>query len=92
MTPTVIVIVVNLSSLALLILICCIKLRYQVSSIPTPAPKIQKLIDTLPTFHFPSVTTANNLVLVCLSEFKHLGLLHLLPRCRHGFHVKCIDH
>ncbi|KAI7987044.1 putative RING-H2 finger protein ATL12 [Camellia lanceoleosa] len=28
---------------------------------------------------------------VCLSEFEHTEVLRLLPKCRHAFHMNCID-
>lgn len=28
---------------------------------------------------------------ICLSEFKASERLRILPKCNHGFHVKCID-
>jgi len=28
---------------------------------------------------------------ICLSEFKEGEKLRILPKCNHGFHVKCID-
>ncbi|CAK7328511.1 unnamed protein product [Dovyalis caffra] len=48
---------------------------------------------------FPTVTYATDLNLpgldtecvICLSEFAPGDRVRLLPKCNHGFHVKCID-
>ncbi|KAI9108640.1 hypothetical protein K1719_020287 [Acacia pycnantha] len=48
---------------------------------------------------FPTVTYSSELNLpgldtecaICLSEFKNGHRLRILPKCNHGFHVRCID-
>ncbi|KAL8168219.1 hypothetical protein V2J09_009718 [Rumex salicifolius] len=48
---------------------------------------------------FPTVSYSNDLKLpglgtecvICLSEFAHGEKVRLLPKCNHGFHVRCID-
>lgn len=61
---------------------------------PQPAPEIQRAIDSLPTFHFSSISTTATATAdcaVCLTAFSTTDLLRALPRCCHAFHSDCID-
>ncbi|XP_039145775.1 RING-H2 finger protein ATL43 [Dioscorea cayenensis subsp. rotundata] len=54
------------------------------------------LIDALPAFRFsslrcPSAKTSLLDCAVCLSSFLPSDPLRLLPRCRHAFHLDCLD-
>ncbi|KAJ0985106.1 hypothetical protein J5N97_003462 [Dioscorea zingiberensis] len=54
------------------------------------------LIDSLPAFRFsslrcPSSKTSLLDCAVCLSSFLPSDPLRLLPRCRHAFHLDCLD-
>ncbi|CDY30307.1 BnaA09g09700D [Brassica napus] len=54
----------------------------------------QSLIDTLPVFHYKSITGLKISPFdcpVCLCEFEAEDKLRLLPKCSHAFHVDCID-
>ncbi|KAL0794261.1 hypothetical protein Bca101_065638 [Brassica carinata] len=54
----------------------------------------QSLIDTLPVFHYKSITGLKISPFdcpVCLCEFETEDKLRLLPTCSHAFHVDCID-
>ncbi|CAF1718470.1 unnamed protein product [Brassica oleracea var. botrytis] len=54
----------------------------------------QSLIDTLPVFHYKSITGLKISPFdcpVCLCEFEADDKLRLLPKCSHAFHVDCID-
>jgi len=60
---------------------------------PPPAPEIQRSIDSLPTFHFSSISTTATAAdcAVCLTTFTNTDLLRALPRCCHAFHSECLD-
>ncbi|XP_044463288.1 putative RING-H2 finger protein ATL12 [Mangifera indica] len=51
------------------------------------------LIESLPFFRFASLKGAKEGLecAVCISRFEDSEILRLLPKCRHAFHVKCID-
>ncbi|CAL0305650.1 unnamed protein product [Lupinus luteus] len=55
---------------------------------------IDKLvIETLPFFKFSSLKGSKQGLecTVCLSKFEDTEILRLLPKCRHAFHMNCID-
>lgn len=55
---------------------------------------IQKsTIDSLPSFKFSTLKGEKNGLVcsVCLSSFEDEEVLRLLPKCKHAFHINCID-
>lgn len=50
-------------------------------------------IESLPFFRFSSLRGSKEGLecAVCLSRFEDTELLRLLPKCRHAFHMSCID-
>lgn len=54
----------------------------------------QKVIDSLPFFRFSSLKGSREGLecAVCLSKFEDIEVLRLLPKCKHAFHIGCIDH
>lgn len=53
----------------------------------------KKLIESLPFFRFSSLTGSKEGLecVVCLSKFEDDEVLRLLPKCKHAFHLTCID-
>jgi E3 ubiquitin-protein ligase ATL6/9/15/31/42/55 len=53
----------------------------------------QKVIETLPFFKFSSLKGSKQGLecTVCLSKFEDEEILRLLPKCKHAFHMNCID-
>lgn len=53
----------------------------------------RKLIETLPFFKFSSLKGSKEGLecTVCLSTFEDAEILRLLPKCKHAFHMNCID-
>ncbi|KAJ9559212.1 hypothetical protein OSB04_013826 [Centaurea solstitialis] len=53
----------------------------------------KKTIESLPFFRFSSLKGSKEGLecVVCLSRFEDSEVLRLLPKCRHAFHVNCID-
>lgn len=51
------------------------------------------IIESLPFFRFSSLKGSKEGLecAICLSRFEESGLLRLLPKCRHAFHMSCID-
>ncbi|KAL0311970.1 UNVERIFIED_CONTAM: E3 ubiquitin-protein ligase ATL42 [Sesamum radiatum] len=51
------------------------------------------VIESLPFFRFSSLRGSKEGLecAVCLSRFEDAEILRLLPRCRHAFHMNCID-
>ncbi|XP_074308628.1 RING-H2 finger protein ATL78-like [Silene latifolia] len=53
-----------------------------------------KAMKTLPVIKYSSEINIQGLgteCVICLSEFKVAETIRILPKCNHGFHVKCID-
>ncbi|XP_030530450.1 putative RING-H2 finger protein ATL12 [Rhodamnia argentea] len=50
-------------------------------------------IDALPFFRFSSLRGSKKGLecSICLSKFRDIELLRLLPKCKHAFHTACID-
>ncbi|KAF8094316.1 hypothetical protein N665_0365s0004 [Sinapis alba] len=50
-------------------------------------------IDSLPMFRFSALKGSKQGLecSVCLSKFESVEILRLLPKCRHAFHIGCID-
>ncbi|XP_074556293.1 E3 ubiquitin-protein ligase ATL42-like [Curcuma longa] len=50
-------------------------------------------IDSLPFFRFDSLRGARAGLecVVCLSKFGDADVLRLLPKCKHAFHITCVD-
>ncbi|CAH8340708.1 unnamed protein product [Eruca vesicaria subsp. sativa] len=50
-------------------------------------------IESLPMFRFSSLKGSKQGLecSVCLSKFESVEILRLLPKCRHAFHIGCID-
>ncbi|KAL6609498.1 hypothetical protein ACP70R_039467 [Stipagrostis hirtigluma subsp. patula] len=71
------------------------------TSIPTPAADAnapaagvpKPVIESLPFFRFATLRGARQGMecAVCLARFDDADLLRLLPRCRHAFHLDCVD-
>ncbi|XP_027082562.1 E3 ubiquitin-protein ligase ATL42-like [Coffea arabica] len=53
----------------------------------------KSIIDSLPFFTFLSLKGSKEGLecAVCLSKFEDIEVLRLLPRCKHAFHINCID-
>lgn len=53
----------------------------------------RSVIDALPVFKFASLQGLKEGLecAVCLSRFEGSEVLRLLPKCRHAFHVDCVD-
>ncbi|GMI94831.1 Arabidopsis Toxicos en Levadura 42 [Hibiscus trionum] len=53
----------------------------------------KKVIESLPFFRFSSLRGSKQGLecAVCLSKFEDIEILRLLPKCKHGFHIDCID-
>ncbi|KAK4485879.1 hypothetical protein RD792_008530 [Penstemon davidsonii] len=51
------------------------------------------VIESLPFFRFSSLKGSKEGLecAVCLSKFEETEILRLLPKCRHAFHMNCID-
>ncbi|KAM1501102.1 hypothetical protein TB2_025889 [Malus domestica] len=51
------------------------------------------LIEVLPFFRFSSLKGSKEGLecAVCLSKFEDIEILRLLPKCKHAFHISCID-
>ncbi|CAN7081916.1 hypothetical protein Bca4012_080543 [Brassica carinata] len=51
------------------------------------------VIESLPLFRFSALKGSKQGLdcSVCLSKFESVEILRLLPKCRHAFHVGCID-
>ncbi|CAN6450887.1 unnamed protein product [Victoria cruziana] len=53
----------------------------------------RKVIDSLPVFRFASLRGPKDGLecAVCLNRFEPAEILRLLPKCKHAFHVECVD-
>ncbi|KAK7282985.1 hypothetical protein RIF29_12152 [Crotalaria pallida] len=53
----------------------------------------RQVIETLPFFKFSSLKGSKEGLecTVCLSKFEDTEILRLLPKCKHAFHMNCID-
>lgn len=53
----------------------------------------KQVIESLPVFKFSSLKGSKQGLecVVCLSKFEDSETLRLLPKCKHAFHVNCID-
>ncbi|CAL9223688.1 unnamed protein product [Arabidopsis halleri] len=53
----------------------------------------KKAIESLPYFRFSALKGLKQGLecSVCLSKFEDVEILRLLPKCRHAFHIGCID-
>ncbi|CAK8533953.1 unnamed protein product [Lathyrus sativus] len=51
-------------------------------------------IESLPFFRFSSLKGSKQGLecSICLSKFEDIEILRLLPKCKHAFHIVCIDH
>ncbi|KAK2979564.1 hypothetical protein RJ640_027428 [Escallonia rubra] len=51
------------------------------------------VIESLPFFRFSSLRGSRGGLecAVCLSKFEDIEVLRLLPRCKHAFHIDCVD-
>ncbi|OAY27256.1 E3 ubiquitin-protein ligase ATL42 [Manihot esculenta] len=51
------------------------------------------VIESLPFFRFSSLKGSKNGLecVVCLSKFEDIEVLRLLPKCKHAFHINCVD-
>ncbi|XP_039133757.1 RING-H2 finger protein ATL73-like [Dioscorea cayenensis subsp. rotundata] len=51
----------------------------------------RKVIRALPVFVFSEGLKISECCAICLSDFMNGERVRVLPKCMHGFHVKCID-
>ncbi|GMH13620.1 hypothetical protein Nepgr_015461 [Nepenthes gracilis] len=53
----------------------------------------RSVIESLPVFRFGSLTGQKEALecAVCLNWFEPVEVLRLLPKCKHAFHVECVD-
>ncbi|XVF34886.1 hypothetical protein REPUB_Repub18cG0097000 [Reevesia pubescens] len=53
----------------------------------------KNVIESLPFFKFSSLKGSKQGLecAVCLSKFEDIEILRLLPKCKHAFHIDCID-
>ncbi|XP_047319742.1 E3 ubiquitin-protein ligase ATL42-like [Impatiens glandulifera] len=53
----------------------------------------KNVVDSLPFFRFSSLKGSREGLecAVCLFKFEDVEILRLLPKCKHGFHIDCID-
>ncbi|XP_061951098.1 E3 ubiquitin-protein ligase ATL42-like [Populus nigra] len=51
------------------------------------------VIESLPFFRFTSLKGSREGLecAVCLSKFEDIEILRLLPKCKHAFHINCVD-
>lgn len=51
------------------------------------------MVESLPAFRFGALTGQKEGLecAVCLNRFEPAEVLRLLPKCKHGFHVECVD-
>ncbi|KAJ4953326.1 hypothetical protein NE237_030158 [Protea cynaroides] len=51
------------------------------------------VIESLPFFRFSSLKGAREGLecAVCLSKFEDIEILRLVPKCKHAFHIDCVD-
>ena len=51
------------------------------------------IIESIPFFHFSALKGSKEGLecAVCISKFEDSDVLRLLPKCRHAFHMNCID-
>ncbi|CAO2822887.1 unnamed protein product [Amaranthus hypochondriacus] len=51
------------------------------------------IVESLPFFRFSSLKGSKQGLqcAVCLAEFEEMEILRLLPKCKHGFHILCVD-
>ncbi|KAK9947786.1 hypothetical protein M0R45_003391 [Rubus argutus] len=54
----------------------------------------KKVIEALPFFRFSTLKGSKEGLecAVCLSKFEDIEILRFLPKCKHAFHINCIDH
>lgn len=53
----------------------------------------RSLVESLPVFRFASLRGHKDGLecAVCLNRFESVEVLRLLPKCKHAFHVECVD-
>nr|GEU51164.1 E3 ubiquitin-protein ligase ATL42-like [Tanacetum cinerariifolium] len=53
----------------------------------------KKIIESLPYFKFSTLKGSKNGLecSVCLAAFEDVEVLRMLPKCKHAFHIDCID-
>lgn len=51
------------------------------------------VVESLPFFRFSSLKGSKEGLecAVCLSKFEDIEILRLLPKCKHAFHINCVD-
>ncbi|KAL3532503.1 hypothetical protein ACH5RR_006024 [Cinchona calisaya] len=51
------------------------------------------VIESLPFFRFSSLKGSREGLecVICLSKFEDIEILRLLPKCKHAFHINCLD-
>ncbi|GMN50588.1 hypothetical protein TIFTF001_019755 [Ficus carica] len=54
----------------------------------------KSVIESLPFFRFSTLKGSKEGLecAVCLSKFEDVEILRMLPKCKHAFHINCIDH
>ncbi|XP_058213772.1 putative RING-H2 finger protein ATL12 [Rhododendron vialii] len=63
------------------------------SSIPRSSGVDRIVIESLPFFKFSALRGLRGGLecAVCLSKFEDVEVLRLLPKCKHAFHINCVD-
>ncbi|GMJ08652.1 Arabidopsis Toxicos en Levadura 78 [Hibiscus trionum] len=66
------------------------------TSAGSPSPGVKrKTLKSFPTVNYSAdlnqLPGLDSECVICLSEFKTGDRLRILPKCNHGFHVRCID-
>ncbi|KAI3701443.1 hypothetical protein L6452_26524 [Arctium lappa] len=94
-------IVFSLSTLVLIYAKCCRVLssvhQENLGNLPRSRSRLsgidKRVIESLPFFKFSTLKGWKNGLecSVCLSAFDDIETLRLLPKCKHAFHIDCID-
>ncbi|KAI3775532.1 hypothetical protein L1987_50111 [Smallanthus sonchifolius] len=65
--------------------------------LPPQDPRVsgidKTVIESLPVFRFSTLKGWKNGLecCICLSRFEDIEILRLLPKCKHAFHIDCVD-
>ncbi|KAJ4872094.1 RING/U-box superfamily protein [Raphanus sativus] len=70
---------------------CCLRPVLQEDPKPDPDPEISRSEAFPVLFYSPGLNLAGTECIICLSEFEEGDSIRVLDRCKHGFHVHCIQ-